>query len=175
MADDQAWEYAVGIASTLSCVTDEWPTVRPLLNPATRSFILSLSRPATLAHANGGQSGLQLAFRELVTFAPRELRTGAFWQRESISYEYRLLDHFERELLVYHWHPESAGPDFPHIHVSASLDAQVDALTRRELPLDKRHVATGWVELRDVERMLITEFDVRPLRPDWEQRLSVTS
>jgi hypothetical protein len=97
------------------------------------------------------------------------------WSIDVIAYEYRLLDHLERELLVYHWHPEAAGPDFPHIRVSATLDAQVDAMTRREISLDKRHIVTGLVELREFARMLITEFDVRPLRPDWPRRLAATS
>jgi hypothetical protein len=34
---------------------------------------------------------------------------------------------------------------------------------------------TGLVELRDFVRMLFTELTIRPLRPDWEQRLNVNS
>jgi hypothetical protein len=45
-------------------------------------------------------------------------------------------------------------------------------MTRREISLDKRHVVTGLVELREFVRMLITEFEVRPLRPDWRERLA---
>lgn len=87
-------------------------------------------------------------------------------------YQYSLLDQNLEELLVYHWHPGSAGPDFPHLHVSASLNAQVDALTRREIDLDKRHLATGQVSLSAFIRMLIAELDVRPLRADWRERLA---
>lgn len=88
-------------------------------------------------------------------------------------YEYRLLDHDHRELLVYHWQPgpSFAGPDHPHVHVSAALHAQVDAVTRREIGLDKLHVATGRVSLAAMVRMLITEFDIAPLRHDWRETL----
>lgn len=87
-------------------------------------------------------------------------------------YEYRLLDHHDREPLVYHWHPNAAGPATHHLHVSASLDAQFDALTKREIALDKRHLTTGIVSLQAFVPMLVTEFDVRPLREDWREQLA---
>lgn len=95
------------------------------------------------------------------------------WQVAIRSYEYRFLDHDERELLVYHWQPGPgyAGPDFPHLHVSAALSAQVDARNRRTIALDKRHLPTGLVTIQAFVKMLIEEFQVRPLRPDWEARL----
>ncbi len=113
-----------------------------------------------------------MGFRQVKRGVLDDAGRASGWSIDVIAYEYRLLDHLERELLVYHWHPEAAGPDFPHIRVSATLDAQVDAMTRREISLDKRHIVTGLVELREFVRMLITEFDVRPLRPDWKQRLA---
>lgn len=101
--------------------------------------------------------------------AAQERESG--WRVETWMYEYALLDNDHRELLVYHWQPDAAGPDFPHLHGSESLDAQFDALTRREIELDKRHLAIGQVSLAAVMRMLITEFDIRPLHADWEARL----
>ena len=88
-------------------------------------------------------------------------------------YEFRLLDHQERELLVYHWQPTSEfrGQDHPHLHVSVALHAQLNAVTSRAYDLDKRHLATGDVSLAMVERMLIEEFGIAPLRPDWQQVL----
>jgi hypothetical protein len=78
-----------------------------------------------------------------------------------------------RELLAYHWHPDPdvAGPDFPHLHVSAALNAQVDAVNRREIGLDKLHLTTGVVTPTNFVRMLITEFGVAPLRHDWQDVL----
>lgn len=88
-------------------------------------------------------------------------------------YEYRLLDRDERELLVYHWQPgpDFLGPDHPHLHVSASLRAQVDARTRREIELDRVHLPTGQVSIGAVVRLLITELDIAPLRDDWRETL----
>jgi hypothetical protein len=88
-------------------------------------------------------------------------------------YEYRLVDHNWRELLVYHWQPGATflGPDYPHVHISASLDAQVDAVSRREIGLDKLHLITGRVSLAAFARMLITEFGIAPLRHDWRETL----
>lgn len=88
-------------------------------------------------------------------------------------YEYRVLDQQERELLVYHLQPgpESRGPDHPHLHISAALQAQVNAVTTRAYDLDKRHLATGQVSLAMMVRMVIEEFGIAPLRPDWRQVL----
>ncbi len=91
-------------------------------------------------------------------------------------YEYRLLDHDGRELLVYHWQPGDAylGPDHPHLHVSATLSAQISAVDQRSIDLDKLHIATGRVSLAAVIRMLITEFHITPQRPDWFEILERT-
>lgn len=88
-------------------------------------------------------------------------------------YEYRLLDRRERELLVYHWQPgpRYAGPDQPHLHVSARLLASTSAVDERGIDLDKRHLPTGHVTMAAVVRSLITEFGVEPLRADWARVL----
>ena len=88
-------------------------------------------------------------------------------------YQYRLLDRDERELLVYHWQPGDAyrGPDDPHLHVSASLSAQISAIDRQSIDLDKLHLTTGRVSLASVVRMLITEFGIAPRRHDWAEVL----
>jgi hypothetical protein len=95
------------------------------------------------------------------------------WATRTVMYQYRLLDHDHAELLVYHWQPGAryAGPDEPHLHVSASLNARTDAVSRRSIDLDKLHVATGIVSLSAVVRMLITEFGVAPRRAGWRETL----
>lgn len=101
------------------------------------------------------------------------LRHRRQWHVTTKMYEYRLLDHRLEEQLVYHWQPgpDFAGPDHPHVHVSATLDVQIDALSRRAIDLDKLHIPTGRVTLQDMIRMLITEFQVAPRRPDWRETL----
>lgn len=88
-------------------------------------------------------------------------------------YQYRLLDHDVRELLVYHWQPgpNYLGPNYPHLHVSAALNAQTSAVDRQAIDLDKLHLATGRVSLASAVRMLITELRVAPQRPDWAAAL----
>ncbi len=92
-------------------------------------------------------------------------------------YQYRLLDRDEREQLVYHWQPgpDYLGPDHPHLHVSASLNAQTSAIVRQAIDLDKLHLATGRVSLASVVRMLISKFRVAPRRHDWADTLDRTT
>ena len=98
------------------------------------------------------------------------------WRTTTLMYEYRLLDHHHRELLVYHWQPGSSylGPDHPHLHVSASLRAQVNACDTREIDLDRLHLPTDRVTFEAVIRMLISEFGIAPRRKDWQVTLDRT-
>lgn len=130
--------------------------------------------PVSLRSSAGGPSGLlvdiAIVFVILpVESAPRPRR----WDVRTELYEYRLLDHDHTELLVYHWQPGAAfaGPDEPHLHVSASLNARTDAVSTRSIGLDKLHVATGLVSLAAVVRMLITEFGIAAQRADWREIL----
>jgi hypothetical protein len=120
---------------------------------------------------DGGPSGLLLDIRQQFAIATTDLRT---WRVETRTYEFRLLDQSERELLVYHWQPGpgSRGPDHPHVHVSAALHARINAVTTRAYDLDKRHLVTGPVSLAIIVRMLIEEFGIAPLRPDWQHLLN---
>jgi len=98
------------------------------------------------------------------------------WRVSTTGYEYRLLDSIERELVVFHWQlgPTFRGPDHPHLHLSASLVARVSATATRELPLDRLHIPTGRITIDAVVRMLVAEFGVAPVVPDWERRLART-
>jgi hypothetical protein len=126
-----------------------------------------------LQSMDGGASGLRIDFRVSFSVAPDGFRSDVLWKAVEEAYLYRLLDRNEAELLVYHWQPGPgySGPDYPHLHDSAALDAQLDAIRRHRIDLDKLHLSTGRVTLQSFVRMLITEFQVRPLRPDWKRRL----
>jgi hypothetical protein len=66
-----------------------------------------------------------------------------------------------RELLVYHWHPESRSDiTFPHLHMKAGTDL------RRE-QFAKAHIPTGWIALQDVVWLAITQFGARPAKKGW--------
>ncbi|MDQ3695927.1 MAG: hypothetical protein M3464_20250 [Chloroflexota bacterium] len=91
-------------------------------------------------------------------------------------YEYRLLDHDHQELLVYHWQPGPGyhGPDHPHLHISAALHAQINAIAQLRIELDKLHLVTGIVSLPAVIQMLITELKIAPQRHNWRNILART-
>jgi hypothetical protein len=83
------------------------------------------------------------------------------------SYFYSLLDRDRRELLAYHFHPEGAGwCTYPHLHVGAATGI-ID---------NKSHLATGWVALQAVVRMLIEDpsIPVTSSRSDWALVLDAT-
>jgi hypothetical protein len=77
------------------------------------------------------------------------------WRTTTLMYEYRLLDH-------------------PHLHVSASLRAQVNARDSRDIDLDRLHLPTDRVTFEAVIRMLISEFGIAPRRKDWQATLDRT-
>jgi hypothetical protein len=91
---------------------------------------VSVDQPIRLRHADGAPSGLLLdMFHAFTVIEETGNPLPRRWRTTTLMYEYRLLDHHHQELLVYHWQPGSSylGPDHPHLHVSASLRAQVNA------------------------------------------------
>jgi hypothetical protein len=133
--------------------------------------------PVALRAPSGGPRGLLFDVEiDVVIVEARADQGHLRWRVATQMYQYRLLDSDERELLVYHWQPGEAyrGPDDPHLHVSAPLVAQINALERRTIDLDKHHLATAKVSLAAFVRMLITEFQVAPRRPDWAESLART-
>ena len=145
----------------------------PLL-PADEAVSARFLAPVSLRSPAGGPSGLLLDVSTMFALTPAayEDRPRRLMTRTEM-YEYRLLDHDHTELLEYHWQPGAAyaGPDEPHLHVSASLNARTDAVSTRSIGLDKLHVATGLVSLAAVVRMLITEFGIAAQRADWREIL----
>lgn len=90
------------------------------------------------------------------------------------SYQIALLDRNEREVLAWHWQPGPAlaGPDHPHVHVSAAARFPDAAGQPAAVDLDKLHLPTGPVSLAAVVRMLVEEFGVHPRVADWRERLA---
>lgn len=74
-------------------------------------------------------------------------------------YRYGILDHRQREILSYQWHP-GTEIDFPHLHVHS---------------LEKCHLPTGRVSIEQFVRLLIDDFDVKPKKGcDWKVVLKET-
>ena len=87
----------------------------------------------------------------------------------NVGYSIQILDAEGREILAYHWHPESVSPiDYPHMHLTSRVSVIDAPGIGRPIALGDTHISTGVVALAHVARMLIEEFDVEPLRADWQ-------
>lgn len=135
---------------------------------------LSCVTPSVLYHSHetGARQALTLAddpVRLASTRGPRE----AFWLSVIHQYEAVRQDRTwrisSRVLLPRRrptWRRAAELALAPCRHVQAAA-SNVAALDRR------RHLPTGRVSLEAVLRLLLTEFDVRPRRPDWDGVLAV--
>ena len=85
------------------------------------------------------------------------------WAVHYMRYIYNVLS-ASTEVLGYHWHPEDRGPTkHPHLHIYGQT---------APVSLRKMHLPTGQIRLEDVLRLVISDFDVTPLREDWETVLA---
>ena len=76
------------------------------------------------------------------------------------GYEFQLRQAEGPEVLAYHWHPKTPGFRAPHLHLSSAAGQLAPELQRAHLP-------TGSITLSQFVLMLIGDFGVAPLRPDW--------
>jgi hypothetical protein len=89
-----------------------------------------------------------------------------------VSYEYRLIDHDDREILAFHWHPVGLSDVVdPHLHLSSRLNPIEIGRNQESLNLADMHIPTGFVMLEDVVRLLVAEFGIAPRRDDWHDLL----
>ena len=171
-----ARRYIETLSSVASCVTHQrLATLTSYFTPGIATAIRFPNSPVSLRSPQGGPRGLQLDVINIfaVDAEPEVFRSQRRWSASERMYQYRLLDHAERELLVYHWQPgeEFRGPDHPHLHVGAELAARVNAVETEAIDLASRHVATGLVSFAAVVRMAIDEFGATPMRSDWREFL----
>jgi len=123
-------------------------------------------QPHILSAANGDEFSLRGSARVMLRAAQwYEITTTALPSRRFIveltGYFYTLLDHNLREMVAFHWHPTAnSHVRTPHLHLGPGSQVGRAELQRSHLP-------TGFVELQQVLRLLIEEFDVTPLRDDW--------
>lgn len=88
------------------------------------------------------------------------------WKVSTAAYFYALHEEKQREILAFHWHPETEGQKEPHLHL-------YDASNIVSM-LSKVHLPTGRITLEQFLRFLIVELNVKPLRNDWERVLDGT-
>jgi len=53
----------------------------------------------------------------------------------------------------------------PHFHIGPATGVDLDEMIKAHLP-------TGHIAIEDVTRVLIRDFSIKPLRPDWEKILT---
>lgn len=130
-------------------------------------------------HTHGGHG--DLVFRFAHTYTTERVRNGqapVFFEVSTSSYQYAVLDVDEKEIVVYHWHPTGvSAATMPHPHVTAAGAVELrqragSRLTGRKTHLGAFHLPTGQVLLEDGVELLVREFAVDPLLPDWESILS---
>jgi hypothetical protein len=85
------------------------------------------------------------------------------------AYLYELLDAEEREIMVFHWHPEGPSSETaPHLHLGAGAGE-----LRAEFA--RAHVPTGHIALQQVIRLAIEAFGAKPHRANWRSALARSS
>lgn len=87
------------------------------------------------------------------------------WKVRTHSYTYTLTTADETEALAFHWHPESSGVSWPHLHVGKVNLAPNGVVTH------KQHIPTERISVEAIVRFCIGELDVSPQRDDWKSIL----
>lgn len=84
----------------------------------------------------------------------------------------------DRELLAFHWHPNSVSlVTHPHLHLTSRVRPfEIDdpANPNRQpasVSFSNMHIPTGPVLFENAVRLLIEEFGAAPPRPDWDEIL----
>lgn len=166
------------IRSTLGCVTRVTAVASPPIPGRPRGvtvYAAGQDEPSQLrlrTHGGHGDVILRLA-HEFTTQRISRVHTRGLYEVSNSFYLYEILDLEENEIVVYHWHPIGASPiTTPHLHVSAAgaivLKQRAGSrLAGRKTQLGRFHLPTGDIQLEDIVELLIREFAVEPLRPDW--------
>lgn len=135
----------------LSCITDAKVFVSRGTAPGAVEALALSEDPLQLASGRIGPVQFVLGHQfKLVQDGPKS------WHVSTTAYRYHLRDADGKELIGWHWHPDSKGDERlrgnPHLHVPAG-------------PIDRRvHVPTGRVSIESVLRVLLTDLAV-PARP----------
>ncbi len=89
------------------------------------------------------------------------------WKVKTRQYWYHVVAADLTEVILFHWHPDGRSTEQgPHLHVGSSQ------LTSNAVVSNKMHVPTGRVSLELVINLLIRDFNVVPLRADWQDVLA---
>lgn len=88
------------------------------------------------------------------------------WKVSTRQYRYHVVHDAMDEIILFHWLPLGrCSTKAPHMHLGQSQ------LTRDAVMTRKQHLPTGRLSLETVIETLITEFNVVPVRRDWQEVL----
>jgi hypothetical protein len=153
------------LQQAMSCVTDVILLVSGGYYPSQSPHALTLSEnPAPL----GRNRRIALNLIQQYRVIPTDNQERGAWKVQTVGYFYTLLEPTppHDEIVAYHWHPESrSAVRYPHFHISSGSSV-------RRADIRKAHFPTGRIAIEQVLRLVITEFDVQPLRNDWESVLN---
>ena len=154
------------LQQALSCVTQAvLITVKSAHDPTLEVLTLS-SGSARIGRDRPFTLGVDLQYR-IIEF---EDSRGPF-KVSTVGYAYTLFevapDH-EVPILAYHWHPHGRSQiTYPHLHIYQC--AEIRRPDGREA-----HFPTGRIAFEEILRLVIQEFNIRPIREDWETILDRT-
>ena len=129
--------------------------------------------PAVLQCSGFGASDLLFDLRHRYNIVEDFGERASTFRATTLGYEYRILDRRGAELICFHWDDQSGQGRrrFPHVHVTAKMTiAGFDDLPIVR-PADRLHIPTRRMSIESVIRLLIEDFRVVPLRPDWDRLL----
>ena len=96
-----------------------------------------------------------------------ELPDRGTWKIRTRRYRYHVVTDDLAEVALFHWLPDGdCSTDEPHMHIGVSQ------LTSEAVITGKTHMPSGRVALESVIETLITEFNVVPIRKDWQTVLA---
>lgn len=160
--DAERADYIRQFQQSLATVSNAVVRLRPVgASPATYSADAGTAGMVRV-RSRGGHLLLRIAERFQVATVPQ--RAGE-WVATKVAYQYQVHTNTGDEILAFHWHPEPARPDRPHLHLSPGAGA-----LRGEL--HRAHVPTGVLSLQEFLEFVIRDFGVRPQRTEWASILA---
>lgn len=129
-----------------------------------------------ITHDGTGEVLFRFSHLYRVMHVPDDDEHGQYRVR-TLAYHYRILDVADREIALYHWHPDGSGPvTTPHLHVPAAAPIQMaqpftSSRQDEKTQIGKMHFPTARIYLDDVAELLIRDFTVVPNRDDWQDIL----
>lgn len=143
-------------------------------------YALGQSRPNSIrlrTHGWNGELILRIVQRYDLQFQPDFLLSLHF-EVSTAFYHYQILDRDGGEIVVFHWEPDGRSPvGTPHLHVPAAgpvILPQPDGsrVAGAKTHLSKLHLPTGRIGIEEIVELLVADFNVDPLLPNWREVLT---